>query len=263
MHDVTDLAAIAPRVRAETFVRYIERHEEIGSTNDRALALAAADAALPTPTLVLADRQTTGRGRGSHVWRSGPGALTFSLLIERPAELPRDRMPILSLAAGLAARDAVAAAAPGHVAKVKWPNDVYLDGRKVCGILTEVPSGTADRAIVGVGLNLNNSLADAPEEVRQRAVSVREATGVTADPGDALIGFLARFEAELAELAQAGRITTRRWSPHCLLTGRDVRLRTLAGESAGLCLGISEDGALLLEGPTGPRPFHAGEVVAF
>lgn len=258
----TDRATIAHRVRAETFIRHAECHQELGSTNDRALALAA-DASLPTPALVFAERQRAGRGRGANVWRSGPGALTFSVVIERPVGLPRERMPILSLAAGLAARDAIAAVAPSHNAKVKWPNDVYLAGRKVCGILTEVPPGNPDRAVVGVGLNLNNSLADAPEEVRRRAVSIREATEAVTDPGDALVSFLAQFEAELAELATVGGVAVRRWSPHCFLIGRDVRLRTPAGEAVGICLGIAEDGALLLETARGPQAFHAGEVVTF
>ena len=261
---MTDPAEVAARVRAETFVRHVERHDEIASTNDRALVLAA-DRGLPTPALILADRQTAGRGRGANVWRSGPGALTFSLLIDRPAGLPPERMPILSLAAGLAARDAVASAAPGLAAKVKWPNDVYLEGRKVCGILTEVPSAAPGRAVVGVGLNVNNSLADAPKEVRRRAASLRELL-LLQDPLDAaelLIDFLVRFEAELADLAASGEIAAGRWAPHCLLTGREVRLRTPAEETAGLCLGIAADGALLLDTADGPRPFRAGEVVSF
>src|SRR5690349_2367368 len=129
----TDWPAVVAGVRAETFVRHIEQHEEIGSTNDRAMELAV-ERDLPVPALVIAERQIAGRGRGGNVWRSGAGALTFSLVIERPAGLPRERMALLSLAAGLAAREAVVGAAPGHDVKVKWPNDVYLDGRKVCGI---------------------------------------------------------------------------------------------------------------------------------
>src|SRR5690606_15388684 len=134
---MTDWSAIAARIRSETFVRHVEQHVEIGSTNDRALELAA-DPELPTPAIVLTERQTAGRGRGANVWQSRPGALTFSLLIDPPAGLAPERVPLVSLAAGLAAREAIASAAPGHIAKVKWPNDVYLDGRKVCGILTEV-----------------------------------------------------------------------------------------------------------------------------
>src|SRR5687768_5425088 len=135
------------RVRSESFVRSVETHDELGSTNDRALVLAG-DPDLPRPALVLAVHQTAGRGRGGNVWRSGPGALTFSLVIDRPWVLSRERMPIRSLDADLAARDAVASLAPRRHVTVKWPNDVYLDGRKLCGILTEVPPGFPDRAVV-------------------------------------------------------------------------------------------------------------------
>lgn len=259
---MSDRMAIGSWVRAETFVRHVESHEELGSTNDRALELAA-DRGLPTPALVLADRQTAGRGRGANVWRSGPGALTFSLVIDRPEGLPRERTSIVSLAAGLAARDIVAAAAPGRVVKVKWPNDVYLDGRKVCGILTEVSPVAGDRVVIGVGVNANNGLSDASDEFRRRAVSLREMTGAKVDVGDLLVGFLVRLEAELAITAETGGLALDRWKPHCLLTCREIRLKTPAGESAGRCLGVTQDGALLLDGPDGPRSFHGGEVVAF
>lgn len=255
------------RLRVETFVRHVEQHEEVASTNDRALELAT-DVDLPTPAIVLTGRQTAGRGRGANVWRSGPGALTFSLVVERPNGLPRERMAVLSLAAGLAVREAVATVAPGHVVKVKWPNDVYLDGRKVCGILTEVPprgvlrEGT-DRAVVGIGLNVNNSLDDAPEEIRRRAVSIGEVVGRSIETTELLVELLVRIESEFQDLAAAGSISAARWAAHCLLTGREVQLRNPAGGATGICLGIDDAGALLLDGSRGVQSHCAGEVVAF
>ncbi|MGC1276245.1 MAG: biotin--[acetyl-CoA-carboxylase] ligase [Planctomycetaceae bacterium] len=262
MTSETDRTAVSSRTRTETFIRHIEQHEELASTNDRALELAA-DGGLPLPAIVLAERQTSGRGRGSNVWQSGPGALTFSLVVERPSGLPRERMSVLSLAAGLAVRDAVAAVVPGHAVKVKWPNDVYLDGRKVCGILTEVPSAFPDRAVVGIGLNVNNSLDDAPDDVRRRAVSIAETTGHAVDAAELLVSLLVRLESEVQSFADQGGVPVARWAAHCLLTDRQVRLRNPAGEVTGLCLGVSDEGALLLDGPNGMQAHRAGEVIAF
>ena len=258
----TDWRLVAARARAETFVRHVEHHAEIGSTSDRALELAG-DAALPTPALILAEQQNAGRGRGSNVWRSGLGALTFSLVIERPPGLRRERVALLSLVAGLAVRDTIAAAAPGRAVRVKWPNDVYLGDRKVCGILVEVPPTASDRIVVGIGVNVNNSFDEAPEEVRRRATALFEATGQTHDLAGTLVDLLVRLEAAWDELGATGELPVSRWSAHCLLTGRHVRLRTPAGEVAGECLGVSEDGELLLETADGVRPLRAGEVIAY
>lgn len=257
MTDGIDWSAVAARVRNETFVRHVERHESLRSTNDRAAELAGVPE-LPLPAAVLTAEQTAGRGRGGNVWRSGPGALTFSLVVV--PSLPRERWPLLSLAAGLAVRDAVATVAVGHDVRVKWPNDVHLDGRKVGGILIEVPSPR--RAVVGVGINADNTLADAPQEIRTRAVSIREAMGRRCDVGDLLVGTLVRLEAEFAELATWRAVPAARWARHCLLTGRAVRLRTPAGDAAGLCRGVTADGGLILDGPAG-GVFYAGEAVMF
>ena len=257
MGDRIDWADLAGRVRSETFVRHVERHDSLASTNDRAVAIAG-DPGLPIPAAILTAEQTAGRGRGGNAWRSGPGALTFSLVVSPP--LPRERWPLISLAAGLAVRDAVASVAADGDVRVKWPNDVYLDGRKVAGILIE--TATADRAVVGIGVNADNSLADAPPEVRDRAISVRQATGGRCDLGDLLVGILVRLETEYAALGETGRVPVERWSRHCLLSGRAVRLRVPGREAGGLCRGVSTDGGLILDGPDG-GVFFAGEAVSF
>lgn len=263
MVNEADWSAIASRVRSETFVRHIERHEEIGSTNDRAMVLAA-ERDLPIPALVLTERQTAGRGRSANVWRSGPGALTFSVIVERPPGVPAARTPIVSLLAGLAARRAIAGCVPDAVAvKVKWPNDVYLAGRKVCGILTEVPSSSPHRIIIGIGINGNNSLSDAPDDVRRRAVSIREATGTNVDLGELLVATLIGLEEELAAFGITGEISIDSWSPHCLLTGRDIRLRLPNGDVCGVCTGVASTGSLRLETKEGPSEYKFGEVIGF
>lgn len=257
-----DWPELLSRVRAETFVEHVELLDEIASTNDRGLELAA-DADLPTPALIIAERQTAGRGRSANVWRSGPGSLTFSLVVERPTKLPIEQTPIVSLLAGLAVRRAIATVVAGQTVKVKWPNDVYINGRKACGILTEIPSLASRRIVIGVGINANNSLADAPAEIRAKAISLCEATGRTIAAVELLVATLVALEEEISIAEACGGFDMARWSPHCLLQGRTVRLRTLRGEIAGLCGGVTDRGELLIDTDGRTHRCAAGEIISF
>lgn len=250
------------RIRQETFVQHVETHEQMRSTNDRALELAT-DHELLTPVLVIAEHQTAGRGRGRNVWQSTAGALTFSLLIDRPAELPAEKMALLSLATGLAAREAIENATHLQGVKVKWPNDLYFEGRKLGGILTEISSGAPDRAVIGIGVNVNNRLDDAPVDVRRRATSLVDEVGTTVDRLRLLISILVQFESMLHEFSSRSGVPENLWSPHCLLSGKHVRLRTASGELSGQCLGVAEDGALVLKTEIGIRRIYSAEAVEF
>lgn len=250
------------QIQAETFLEHVEIVEELASTNDRGLQRAA-DADLPTPALVLARRQTAGRGRGGNSWQSGPGALTFSLIVPPPATLPRERWPLASLAAGLAVRAVLARAARGGKTRVKWPNDVYLEDKKIAGILTETVASAMPRLVIGIGINLNNSLAEAPPEIRQRGISLIDFLGAPSDAPRMLIDLLVTFEAEFALLGQDGGLQPERWQPHCLLSGRRVTIRTGTAVQDGYCRGVAEDGAIELEVPGGISRIFAGEVLAW
>ena len=268
-------ASFAQRLRTRTFVRHLDYHAELPSTNTHALALAA-QGRVPLPALVIAGRQTAGRGRGGHNWQSAAGSLTVSLILDAPIAPsnpiatgnPAGLGPLVALAAGLALRDAAAVVVPGQVLRVKWPNDVYLCSStrgncKLAGILTETTTGgaTAGPIVVGVGLNVNNSLAVAPTDVRLRAISLAEALGAPVDVAALLLDFLVRFEHELRAFAAAGGVPPERWQPVCLLCGQIVRLNTPCGPQTGRCLGVASDGALLLETRTGLLRCYSGEAV--
>src|SRR5262245_50492595 len=122
------------RIAGSRLVAEVDSHHTLASTNDRALELATrGDPKLPL--LVLAERQTLGRGRGANRWWSAPGALTFSLAIDgRLGTTPPQSLPPWSLAAGLAVCEALADLVPRGDWRVKWPNDIFLSGRKVGGI---------------------------------------------------------------------------------------------------------------------------------
>ncbi len=153
----------------------VEVHPRIGSTSDRALALARAGS--PLPALVLADRQSAGRGRRGRRWISDtPLGLWFT--VARAWE--GGEVGALSLRVGLAAARAVEAVARGLRVDVKWPNDLFVDGRKLGGILCERSDGIV---LAGIGLNVNQNRRDLPLGLAPAPTSVLLESGRTAQRG--------------------------------------------------------------------------------
>ncbi len=251
------------RLLCETFLAGIEPHLEIASTNDRALELCA-DSDQQTPWLVITQRQTAGRGRGSNRWWSEGDSLLCSVIIDTvKLNLPKATWPRISLCAGAAMCDMLARNVAGwpHVTVgLKWPNDVWLSGRKVCGILVEVPPQPRGRLVIGVGLNVNNSLATAPLELQTIATSLCDASGTEHDVSTLLIDWLQQFEADLKNLAAEDASLAERCRNRCVLTGRVVSLDTGGQLATGECLGIADDGALRLRLITGERRFYGGTI---
>ena len=249
------------RLRASGLVRFVEHHGEIGSTNDRALHLAA-QPETELPLLVLADRQTAGRGRGANRWWAVEGSITFSLAVESTAaNIPARRWPQLSLTTGLAVCEALEELTGSADAQVKWPNDVYLLGRKVCGILIETPP-IRDRLVIGVGLNVNNSFRTAPADLQMMASSLVDYDGRPRDLTAVLLKMLERIEACWHTLADRGfDALIDRWRNRSYLTGQTVTLNSGPQTITGRCVGIDGDGALLLQTESDLRRCHAGTIL--
>jgi BirA family biotin operon repressor/biotin-[acetyl-CoA-carboxylase] ligase len=148
-----------------------EAYATVRSTNDRVRELASEGA--PPFTVVTAEEQTAGRGRNGRSWASAASkGLWISVLLRAPNAETRPAIPILM---GLAACRAVEQAAPGLTPVIKWPNDVLLGDRKVCGVLCE--AGPGEHLVAGVGMNVRHRPADFPDELRPSAVSLAMASG--------------------------------------------------------------------------------------
>ena len=213
------------------------------STNARARELAAAGA--PHGTLVTADEQDAGRGRQGRSWLAAPGeAVLLSLVV-------RELSPMLPLAAAVAVADACAALAPSGEVAIKWPNDVWIDRRKVAGILVE---GRPQEgwAVVGIGLNVRTR--EFPEELREIATSLALA-GSDATVADALAALLDRLDHWLGASDDA---VLDAWRGHDALAGERVEWDGGAGTAAG----VDETGALVVElgDGAGRTTLDAGEV---
>jgi BirA family transcriptional regulator, biotin operon repressor / biotin---[acetyl-CoA-carboxylase] ligase len=226
------------------------RHfRQVGSTNTVAREMAEAGA--PNGTVVTADEQTAGRGRQGRTWTAPPGsALLFSTIV-RPLD---KRQPLLPLAVPLAVCEAAERLRPGAQCKVKWPNDIHLDGRKLSGILIEARP-QEEWAVVGVGLNLAVPDDEFPEELRSRAISLfgdDDAPREIADEARvALSEALGRWvEADTGTILAA-------WRERDTLLGREVSWE----RGSGVAEGIDERGYLLVRVADGERvALGAGDV---
>jgi BirA family biotin operon repressor/biotin-[acetyl-CoA-carboxylase] ligase len=245
---------------------------ECASTN--AVLLARAEAGAPAGTVVVAERQTAGRGRRGRAWLSAPGAsLTFSLLWRfAPGTAPAG----LSLAVGLAvargiekvfggdettalqggrAKNALLAVAEGGTV-LKWPNDLLRDGRKLGGILVELVPGAPHAAVIGIGLNLR--LPDTlPAELRESCAALGPC-----DPNLLLAALLSELLVVLEIFAAAGFTPLRAdWRARHAFEDAPVRLFSdFAPPRDGVCRGVDADGALLFESAGRVERVLSGEV---
>jgi BirA family biotin operon repressor/biotin-[acetyl-CoA-carboxylase] ligase len=233
MSTVSDLAAAGPLLpdSMRLFIR-----EEVDSTNDEIRRLGLNGS--PDGTVLIADRQTAGRGRRGAKWVCPPGeALAFSVLVRTPE--PKALWPRLALAAGLAVAEALESYSVE--AGIKWPNDVWVGGRKICGVLIEAES---DFAIIGIGLNVN-PLAF-PEDLAATATSLAIETGHTVNRAEVLAAVLQRFERSRHQIGADFSHLLRAIRQRCVLTGHRIRLQAADGAREGFCEGIGEAGELRL-----------------
>ena len=247
------------RLIRETFAARVEHHDSLPSTNDRAKQCAAENPG-PLPLLIIADRQTAGRGRRDNHWWTGTGGLAFSLLIEaRQFGLKRSRSPMVALAAALAVVNTVRQLLGSHTVGIHWPNDVFVAGRKLAGVLVEVPS---DRlCVVGIGINTNNTLADAPPELRRTAATLFDLTGTRHDHTEVLSTLLRRLHDELRRLESSFEHVSQRANALCLQRGNPLTIQTGKQTATGTCIGIGPDGELLLDTPQGRQEFFSGVLI--
>lgn len=244
----------------DTFLESVTYFGETDSTNTRAVELLATDDSLTTPCLVYAENQTAGRGRGDNRWWSAGGSLTFSVIVDfQKLGLSAQQQPLLPLLTGMAVLQTGESVIPVGDFSLKWPNDVYLAGRKLAGVLTEVPSQASSQAVIGVGFNVNNHFASAPEELKTTCIALADRSGMKHDRIKILQTFLERLESLIKSFA-AGESFLDDWPRYCLLSGKKVTLRISDDQVTGVCRGVDAAGALLLEINGQAKRFFGGVV---
>jgi BirA family biotin operon repressor/biotin-[acetyl-CoA-carboxylase] ligase len=237
--------------------RSLEWRTETGSTS--AEVMAAARAGAPHGHTVIADSQTAGRGRLGRVWHSPPGANLYLSCLYRPdAALALDRVPQITLAAGVAVCDTVNAFAAG--ASLKWPNDVLVADMKIAGILTEMSTqgSRAQAVVIGIGLNVGSR--DFPGELARTATSLFRLTGRAPDRAEVAAHLLAGLEAWLEVFADDPAAIPAAWRRRTEIMGREVHVQKGERRITGTAARLDDAGALWLDTSDGPLRVVAGEI---
>jgi BirA family biotin operon repressor/biotin-[acetyl-CoA-carboxylase] ligase len=222
---------------------------ECSSTNDEARALAEADE--PEGALVITDFQTAGRGRMRRAWQAPRGSsLLFSMLLRPPIELSRALLPVM--AASLGVMEGIRCAC-GLGARLKWPNDVLIDGKKAGGILCELglDGPTLKYVIVGIGLNVNFD-PRLIEGIPPDATSIQSILGRPQPRTELLRAILAEIEPRYGKLRR-GESLREEWARALETLGRRVKVTLPEGELAGMVEAVEESGGLVLALEDGTR----------
>lgn len=244
------------QILTERLAVRVEHHEWLESTNDRAKQLAR-QGETRLPLLIVANHQSAGRGRDGKSWWTGDGNLAFTLLagIDHWGT-DRGQLPITALAAGVALVEALAPRLAPRAVGLEWPNDVCVERRKLAGILVEVPA--AKRLVVGIGVNTNSRLRNAPAELQERIATLVDLTGTYHDNVELLLAWLRRWKHWFGCLPQQAALVAREADRLCLQRGRVLQLRQGGEVHVGTCRGISPDGGLILETARGTQNYYSG-----
>jgi BirA family transcriptional regulator, biotin operon repressor / biotin---[acetyl-CoA-carboxylase] ligase len=255
--------AIAQALTTQRLGRPALVYERTGSTNDVAHEQARAGA--KDGLLLLAEEQTAGRGRLDRSWWAPAGTCLLMTLLLRPA-LPLARAGQLTMCLGLGAVEGIEEVT-GVDARLKWPNDLLVNGRKLGGMLAELSSedGRLDYAVLGLGLNVNVDFArdGAPPEVSALATSLLLETGREVDRVALLAAILARTEQWYGG-ALAGKSPHEAWAARLDTLGRRVRVAMTVGAAVeGVAVGVTPEGALLVREDSGAvRTVWSGDAQA-
>ncbi len=250
-------------VRAGLGTEFIGReilfYESIDSTNTRAYELARCGAR--EGTAVIAETQTSGRGRLKREWFSPPGVNLYTSIILKPP-VPPYEAPRLTLTTAVAVAESISKVLPGRIG-VKWPNDILIGSKKVAGILTEMKSemDVVNFVVVGIGVNINMEISLLPDELRGRVTSLKEESGREV----CRVGFTRDLYSSIEKwykiYIHSGFSTVREgWRSFFNGEGKPVRVRCLDRVVDGMCMGIDRDGALLVKTHGGVERINCGDV---
>ncbi len=277
-------------IESHGYFRFVQWVESIDSTN-KSLQTRVRQGKVALPALLVADQQTAGVGRGSNSWWSPSGCLMFSMAIplspgsdladkqnNQPTPETADVVRLatrswqLPLRVGFTVAESIEAIV-GRRVMVKWPNDVYLEGRKISGVLIEVVSAQDSQskqavAIIGIGINCQVDFFGAPSELASSATSVHQWTShglmELTSPESILSEFVNCWLEQEVRDATHPNWLTELWSARSFLDGKWVEVQQATSKVQGVCRGISPQGGLLLEDANRKTmEILAGSVVSF
>ncbi|MDA3130168.1 biotin--[acetyl-CoA-carboxylase] ligase [Aliibacillus thermotolerans] len=246
MPNLASTDEIKSKLQTKAIGRHIVYKKEVTSTQDIAHQLVQEGA--EEGTIVIADKQTKGKGRLGRPWHSmEEKGLWFSIIL-RP-DIPPQVAPQLTLLTAVAVQEGLERATDLPV-EIKWPNDILLRGKKIAGILTEMHS-ELDRIqaiVVGIGLNVNQQKTDFPEELSAVATSLSmEANGKVFQRSDVIVSVLEKYEHWYYKYLDQGFFPIKkRWEQLATTIGKEITAKTMRKEVQGIAEGITDEGVLLI-----------------
>lgn len=251
--------AIKSCLETKWIARNLEYYDEIDSTNNRAKA--AGESGGADGTLFVAEKQTAGKGRRGRCWESPAGSSIYMTVLLKPNMNPSDA-PMLTLVMAYAAAVAIHEKT-GIDIGIKWPNDLVVNGKKICGILTEMSAEIdyINHVVIGIGINVNTE--SFPEEIAKTATSLRIEAGKEFVRCELIAAIMEHFENAYEAVCEAGNLEPIKEAYNKLLVNcnRQVRVLEPGHEYDALALGIDKTGELQVECEDGTRKsVFAGEV---
>lgn len=243
--DVLSEAELKSVIKTERAGQNLVYLDQVDSTNNEARRLAEQGA--PDGTLVVAELQTAGKGRRGRFWTSPPGTGIWMSLLLRPDFAP-EHASSLTLVAAMAVETGIREAV-GLVCQIKWPNDIVLEGKKICGILTEMSTeeDCIRHVVVGIGINVN--IEEFPEEIGATATSLAIVSGSTIKRAPLVDAVMRAWEQYYAQFQRTLDMSGLKqvYNEHLVNLGREVKVLAPRGEYSGISHGINDGGELLVE----------------
>ncbi|MEN6469795.1 MAG: biotin--[acetyl-CoA-carboxylase] ligase [Smithella sp.] len=238
-------ASLKQRFAGKFIGHQLHYYEEIGSTNDEAFRLGVQGA--PEGAALIAERQNAGKGRMQRVWHSPAGANIYTSVILRP-HFEMACAPQISIAAGVAVAETLNPYCPDKV-MLKWPNDVLIEGKKVCGILSQMKmSGNAiDFVVVGIGINVNLNREQFPQDIQSIATSLAIGSGRKISREELIVSLYENLAKWYKQLLQSGFDPIKeKWLALSPMIGKPVAVMFHGEAAGGKAIGLGEDGSLIL-----------------
>jgi len=230
--------------------------DNLASTNSKAIELSVEN--VPNGTVIITDHQTSGRGRQSNKWISTPGkSLTFSVIIYPNKNINElNKYPLI---AGLAIVDILTELE--IIPQLKWPNDVLINKKKVCGILCEskLSGRTIKSMVIGIGLNINEGQSDIKKEINKSATSLKLELGIELQIEQLLTILLKYLESRLDQIDENEKIIDE-WKKHCIHLNHNIIFKDSKGDNRGVFVGLSSQGQAIININNKELIFNNGEI---
>lgn len=259
--DIYNEVLIYKGLATKSLARSVEIHKSLDSTNDRAKQLASEGA--PHGMLVISEEQVKGRGRRGRSWSSPAGTGIWMSLVLRPL-MPPQQAQQLTIIAALSAAEAIEEVS-GLKAGIKWPNDIIVNDKKVCGILTEMQAEAdeIDFIIVGIGINANGGIEVLPPDIRETAETLENASGRKVNRVLLATSLINRFESLYDKYVNEYNLSfvLEKYKAYSVTLSKQVKVSGPVESFEGTAVDIADDGALLVELKNGTiRKVFSGDV---